>query len=118
MRLLTILLSLIVFAGMFTPTLRAQELPKAKRFTNVEWYTVLYVKWKPGKAQEGSKIIHDHFLPVSRALGQETIHYHFGNRGHWDQMYFFFLEEGPGALEWQVHPNNEKFWAEVAKRAA
>ncbi len=115
MRLLTIVLSLFVFAGMLSPTLRAQELPKAKKYSNVKWYSVSYWKWKPGEAQEASRIIHEHLLPVGKALGRKPIHFHFSS-GEWSVVHYFPLDEGPSALEWQVSPDNEKFWVELTKR--
>ncbi len=30
--------------------------------------------------------------------------------------YIFPIPEGPSALEWDVTPNGEKFWAQLAKR--
>ncbi len=115
MRLTIIFLSLLVFAGMLSPALRAQELPKAKKYEGVKWYGAVYWKWKPGKAQEGSKIVHDHLLPVVKTLGLKQLHFHFST-GEWSGVRYIPLDEGPSLLEWQVSPNTEKFWAELAKQ--
>ncbi len=115
MRLTIIFLSLLVFAGMLSPALKAQELPKAKKYEGVKWYGAVYWKWKSGKAQEGRKIVHDHLLPAAKAAGLKQLHFHF-TTGEWSGVRYVPLDEGPSALEWQVRPNTEKFWAELAKR--
>ena len=59
--------------------------------------------------------IHDHIFPVVKALGLKTLHFHFST-GEWSGVRYFPLDKGPSQLEWQVSPNGEKFWAEVAKQ--
>jgi hypothetical protein len=36
-------------------------------------YLVVYAKFKPGKAPEAIKIIHEHFWPVDRKIGRQAI---------------------------------------------
>ena len=93
----------------------AQELPKATKFQDAEYYTARYVKFKPGKVGEAYGIIRDHFVPVDKAIGRKVIAFHL-QTGEWDQVVFFPLKEGPSELEWITSPTGEKWWAAFAKQ--
>jgi hypothetical protein len=76
----------------------AQELPKATKLRDPEYYTARYVKFKPGKVGEAYGIIRDHFVPVDKAIGRKVIAFHL-QTGEWDEVVFFPLKEGPSELE-------------------
>lgn len=94
----------------------AQELPKAEKHANVKWYRIVHVDFKPGKADDALKIVYAHFVPAANAAGLEPARILEHETGEWDVTYIFPLSEGPTVLEWDVTPNGEKFWAELAKK--
>ena len=93
----------------------AQELPKATKLKNAEYYTARYVKFKLGKVGEAYGIIRDHFVPVDKAIGRKVIAFHL-QTGEWDEVVFFPLKEGPSELGWLTSPTGEKWWAAFAKQ--
>jgi len=112
---LSIVLSAFAFVLMVTPFANAQELPKAAKYENVTWYQVVYIKFKPVKADDALKIIYDHFVPADKASGREIIN--FDTRtGEWDHVVYFPMEDGASGLAWKVAPKGEKWWAELAKQ--
>jgi hypothetical protein len=109
-------LAAIALAALLPLAAGAQELPKAKKFTDVTWYGVLSLNFKVSKFEEGSKIIHEHFAPAGDAAGMEGIRVIQALGGEWDMLILFPLQDGPAALEWEVSPDDEKFWAALAQR--
>ena len=90
---LSIALFTFAFVLMVTHFANAQELPKAAKYENVTWYSVGYIKFKPGKVDDGLKIIYDHFVPADKASGREIIN--FDTRtGEWHHVVYFPMEDG------------------------
>jgi hypothetical protein len=94
----------------------AQELPKAKKFDNVRWYGILSVEFKPDKLEQGSDIVYKHFAPAGEAAGMREVRVLQPIGGKWDMLVFFPMQGGPADLEWEVSPQDEKFWAALAGR--
>ena len=92
----------------------AQELPKAARISDVQWYQVTFIKFKPGKADEGRQIIADHFIKADEASGRAPTGFTLST-GEWDHVVFFPLAGGPSDLAWGVRPIDERWWAELAR---
>ena len=57
----------------------------------------------------------EHFVPVDEEVGREVIAFGFMT-GDWDSVVFFPLEEGASALEWEVSPSDERWYAKYAER--
>lgn len=93
----------------------AQELPKAEKRTDANYYSALFLKFKPGMAGKAYEIIYEHFVPVGRKLGRKTIGFDL-QTGEWDQIVFFPMEGGPSELEWITSPGSEKWWAAFAEQ--
>ena len=70
-------------------------------------YLVAYAKFKPGKAPEALKIIHEHFWPVDRKVGRKAIPFDFMT-GEWDHVVYFPYDTSrmdtipPGAEWWKA----------------
>jgi hypothetical protein len=67
-------------------------------------YLVAYAKFKPGKAPEALKIIHEHFWPVDRTIGRRAMPFDFST-GEWDHVVYFPYDTArmdtiPPAAEW------------------
>ena len=112
MNTLRIVLILIVSIISSAPSF-SQEAPKASKHENVSWYINLYIKFKPGRAEEGLKIIHDYFVAADKVIGRNVIGFQCKS-GRWDVIAFLPIE-GPGDLGWKVTPTEEKAAAAMAK---
>ncbi len=112
---LSIVLSAFAFILMVTHFANAQELPKAAKYENVTWYEAVYIKFKPGKADDALKIIYDHFVPADKASGRKIINFDM-RIGDWHHVVYFPMEDGASGLAWKVAPKDEKWWAELAKQ--
>ena len=94
----------------------AQELPKAKKFTNAKWYVMLNVEFKPGRADSAIKIAVEHMDPARRAAGTPIPRRLRHVAGEWDLTLIFPLPGGPSELEYAVTPQSEKYMAALAKQ--
>lgn len=115
---LSVFLAIFAFTAVLLTNLTyAQKgLPKATKFSNVQWYGVLYVKYKPGKVSDALKIVDEHFVKARETAGLKQISLFRFWSGYWDLEIFFPWEEGPSTLEWQIHPDSEEFNATLAKQ--
>src|SRR5215831_13396686 len=67
-------------------------------------YVVFYAKFKPGKAPEALKIIHEHFWPVDKKVGRQAIPFDY-TTGEWDHIVYFPYDTSrmdtiPSGAEW------------------
>ncbi len=93
----------------------AADLPKAEKRENVIYYSVLYIAFKPGKSDEGYKLIYDHLVPAGKKAGNPATIIDF-QTGPWDSAAYFRLTEGPAAFNWITSPRTEAFWAALAEQ--
>jgi hypothetical protein len=91
----------------------AQELPKAEKRENVQYYEALFVKFKPGMADQAWEAIYDHFVNVDKKIGRKVRAYDL-QTGGWDLVVFFPIE-GPDHLSWSTSPQDEEWWAALAE---
>jgi hypothetical protein len=110
-KLKTILFLAVSISFQFVNTAEAQE---AKKLENVKWYSVSFVKFKTGTAEEARKIIHEHFMPVDKVIGREIFNVDFVT-GDWDHIVAFHID-GPGELTWERSPTGTKWWSAFVKR--
>lgn len=103
----------LLAAGLNSP-IDGQDLPKAARITGVQWYQAVFIKFKPGKADQGRQIIADHFIKADEASGRAPRGFTLST-GDWDHVVFFPLASGPTDLGWRLRPIDERWWAELAK---
>ncbi|UCG75701.1 MAG: hypothetical protein JSV95_13480 [Gemmatimonadota bacterium] len=96
----------------------AQEEPQGMKWTDIEWYEVIEIDFKAGKAAAAIDLIEQQFRPTSRAAGTPLpvmILEH--ETGAWDLTVIWHRAEGPSFMEWQQSPNNQKWWAKLVERA-
>ncbi len=95
---------------------RAQELPTASKWTDVEWYRVVHIDFKSGQRGTALDIIRDHFVPASEEAGTpEPVMSLQHETGQWDLTNIWHMS-GPSEMEWDFTPRGEKWWAAFAKR--
>jgi len=89
------LVSLFVVSCLFSSSFAADS---------EQTYLVLYAKFKPGKAPEALKIIHEHFWAVDKKVGRKAIPFDFMT-GEWDHVVYFpydtaHMDTIPAGAEW------------------
>jgi hypothetical protein len=95
--------------------LRGQELPKASKFPDADWYQVTYYRFKPGKVAEARSILYDHLIPTDKVAGRDVLNFDY-RVGEWHHIAFFPLPEGAQDLTWQLNPVGERWNEELAKK--
>jgi hypothetical protein len=95
-----------VALGMFLPISgRAQEMPTASKWTDVEWYQVVHIDFKYGKRSDALRIIREHLAPAGEEAGTPppvmSLHH---ETGQWDLTTIWHMS-GPSELEWGLTPN-------------
>lgn len=88
--------------GMLTLLLAFSSLPSA--LADDQIYLVAYSKFKTGKAPEALKIIREHFFPIDKKIGRQSIPFDFVT-GEWDHIVYFPYDAGkmdtvPPRSEW------------------
>jgi hypothetical protein len=83
-------------------------------------YLVVYAKFKPGKAPEALKIIHEHFWPVDKKVGRKAIPFDFMT-GEWDHVVYFPYDTArmdtiPSGAEWWKALVEQEGGAEQAQK--
>ena len=83
---------------------------------DAKYVSVTYVKFKPGKREEGMEIIAEHFKPASEKAGLPgpVMIIHF-QTGKWDAVYAWDLEGGMADLEWYRSPDDIKWYEALAE---
>jgi hypothetical protein len=92
-----------------------QDLPKAEKYKDGQWFVIQFVKFKPGKEFAANKFIEKHFVPVDVELGRNIVGYEYVF-GAWDQLVFFPMES-PSDISWKMTPGGEKWFAAFSKHA-
>ena len=83
-------------------------------------YMVAYAKFKPGKAPEALKIIHEHFWPIDKKVGRKAIPFDFVT-GEWDHVVYFPYDTArmdtiPSGAEWWKALVEQEGGAEQAQK--
>ncbi len=115
MRRLTTGILFCCFLFMTALTSQAQETIKAKKMEGHTWHQVVMVKFKPGTMDQAQKIITDHFMKAgmeSDTPGPQMMHF---KTGEWDMM-FVWTMDSISDLDWEVHPDDEKWWKAMVKQ--
>ena len=102
--------------GIFLPISgRAQEMPTASKWTDVEWYRVVHIDFKSGQRGTALDIIRDHFVPAGEEAGTPGPVMSLQHEtGQWDLTTIWHMS-GPSEMEWGLTPNAEKWWAAFAQ---
>jgi hypothetical protein len=96
----------------------ADALPRAKRYENVRWYRVVRYAFKPGMVESAMKLWTERFLPASVAAGIEIelSRQAADCGGEWDLVSTVTMSTGPGELEYEVTPQDERYVAALVRQ--
>jgi len=94
----------------------AQETPKAKKMEGKSWHQVVLVNFKPGMNGEAMKIIRNNFEKAGEKAGTTGPSMMMEMRsGEWDMMLVWNMDD-ISDMNWEVSPDNEKWWATMAEQ--
>lgn len=91
------------------------EMPKAKKMEGHTWHQVVMVKFKPGTMDQAKKVINNHFMKAGMASGTEGPQIMQFKSGEWDMMFIWNMDD-ISDMNWEISPDSEKWWAEMAKQ--
>ncbi len=104
----------LIFLLLALPTsLLAQE--GVKYGDDVSFYTVVFTKFKPGKADAATEMIYKYFVPADGDIGRKVINFDFST-GEWDHVVFFPMKDGVSEFEWKTPPTEGAWMAAFTKR--
>ena len=112
MKKLSLLFVLVMLLGTAT---FAQDEMKSKKYENVEWYQVVLIDFQQGKVGAAQSII-DKFEAAGAEAGTPGPELYWLSTGEYDAMAIWKLEEGPSDLEWQITPDDVKWWDALVKQ--
>lgn len=107
---------MVTFFGL-TQVAISEEMPKAGKRENVDYYEIVLVKYKAGMAGKAGKMIKEHFAPASETAGTPkpfVMHMHTGD---WDSVFFWKQGGSMGAFDWYMDADSEKWFAEFSKQS-
>ncbi|PCI33556.1 MAG: hypothetical protein COB54_04460 [Alphaproteobacteria bacterium] len=110
-----IILSAIMAVFGLSQMALSADLPKASKRENVEYYEVVYVKYKVGKAEDAFRMIKKYFIPASEAAGTLEPYVINFQTGPWD-VALFWTRNSMGDFDWSISPDNEKWFAAFVKQ--
>ena len=93
----------------------AQEMMKAKKMTDHTWHQVVMVKFKPGTMDKAMGIIKTHFEKAGIESGVPGPQMLMFKTGEWDMM-FVWKMKNISDLEWEISPDDEKWWKEMVNQ--
>jgi len=67
------------------------------------WYEIVHIDYKPGKADDATDFIREHYAPALEEAGvpgpeMELVH----ETGDWDLTLIWHMDEGPSLLAWET----------------
>lgn len=98
-----------------TDTATTTDTLKAKKMEGHTWHQVVMVKFKPGTMNEAMKIIDNHFVKAGMESGTEGPQLLQLKTGEWDMMMVWTMDSIED-MEWEIHPDDEKWWAAMAEQ--
>ncbi len=107
---------LLIAILLFPCYLLAQENEQAKKHEDVEWYWIIYLKFKIDKKAEAHDIIKTYWRPIETRIGTEQYAYEF-ETGEWDLLRVVKMPEGISTLEWELSPMRIEYNKEFMKIA-
>ncbi len=94
----------------------SEELPEAGKRTNVDYFEIVLVKYKPGMADAAGEYIEKYFVAATKAAGTRSPFVMHMMTGKWDSVIFWKQQGGMGDFEWYMSADGVKWWAELAKQ--
>ncbi|UUO24604.1 hypothetical protein FGD67_16245 [Colwellia sp. M166] len=111
----TIILSLSLVFSLASFIAHAEEL-KAKKLENVEFLSISYTDFKPGKADRAMEIIRDHYFPASKKAGTQVPYIVQLHSGEWDMITAWKLKDGYSSMEWELTEDGVKWMSAFMKQ--
>lgn len=106
---------LLVFLLLVGTTVFTQEEVSEKKYENVDWYQVVLIDFQQGKVGAAQAIIVK-FEAAGVEAGTPGPELFWFSTGEYDAMAIWKLEDGPGDLEWQITPDDVKWWDAFVKQ--
>ena len=100
----------VCFLIMIVPDVHAQETLQAKKMEGHTWHQVVMVKFKPGTVDKAKEIINNHFMKAGQEANVPGPQMMDFKTGEWDMM-FVWTMDSISDMNWEVHPDDEKWWA-------
>ena len=113
--ILSIVVGLCFILITSVPSFGQDEAPKAKKMEGHTWHQVVMVKYKPGTTSEAMKIINDHFMKAGMESGTPGPEIMQFKTGEWDMMMVWSMDS-ISEMDWEVSPDDEKWWAAMAEQ--
>ncbi len=111
----TIILSLSLVFTLSSFIAHAEEL-KAKKLENVEFLSISYTDFKPGKADRAMEIIREHYFPASKKAGTQVPYIVRLQSGEWDMVTAWKLKDGYSSMEWELTADGVKWMSAFMKQ--
>jgi len=92
----------------------AEEL-KPKKLENVEFLSMSYTDFKPGKADRAMEMIREHYLPASKKAETPVPYIVRLQSGEWDMITTWTLKDGYSSMEWELSADGIK-WMEAFRQ--
>jgi hypothetical protein len=96
---------------------RADSLPQARKFENVQWFVITQIKFKPGMRAKALGYWYTHQMKVEKAVGWAPTRILEHRFGEWDATIISSVPGGPGFFEWELSPQSAQFSAKAAEMA-
>ena len=106
-----IMVSLSFLLTVMPFTIDAEE-QKPKKFADVEYMSITYTDFKPGKVDRAMEIITDHYFPASKTAGTQVPYIIRLQNGEWDMATAWTLKDGYSSMEWKISAEGIK-WMEA-----
>lgn len=100
----------VCFMVVFSFEGNAQETMKAKKMEGHSWHQVVLVRFEPGTMDKAKKLIDDHFAKAGMEAGIPGPKMMTFKTGEWDMMFVWTMDD-IGDMNWEISPNDEKWWA-------
>lgn len=115
MKTIKIFLTVLLFiAG--TGYAAAQEM-QAKKLENPNWVSVNFIKFKPGQKSKAEKIIEDYFAKADQNAGIDAPTVFKFSTGGYDYIVVWELDMGLDTFNYEVTPEDAKWYVEMGKLA-
>ena len=107
MRAIFIIICVVIFAFSAGGDLSyaQEENMQSKRYENVEWKTIVHIKYYNGKRARALEIIRDHFKKAGKKAGTPGPEQYILRSGEWDMMLIWNMKGGIEDMTWERSPD-------------
>ena len=85
-------------------------------FKDYDWFQAKYIKFKPGKASEARRLLHEYLYKANEISGRLVLTFE-SDMGEWDHIAYLHLKDGPEQLSYENAEIETKWWNAVVKLA-